>query len=227
MQEQDVSSSQGKVRLPGLDPEATPVIGLGLGIAGVLLGLRPRLVAWPLALTALAALIYRNPERDTPSTAGTLYAPADGTVVGLTEEYEHRFLHTDALRLSIAVSPLDVPVQRSPVAGTVAYLERGGGEARPLWDIRASAPGEGERQHIGLMAEWGPVLLTLSAGPLARHVGCQLALGDHVEAGERIATVRLGAQVELMVPRDIVEGLPAIGSQLRAGVTAIGRAVPL
>src|SRR3712207_7145072 len=53
----------------------------------------------------------------TPDAAETVFAPADGVVIGVEELYEHRFLHTDAVRLAIAVSPLDVPVHRSPVAG--------------------------------------------------------------------------------------------------------------
>src|SRR5690242_21004243 len=98
MPEQTVSSPR-KVWLPGLDPEATPVIGLGLGLAGILLGLRPRLAIWPLMITAGAALLYRDPERATPDNAVSIFAPADGVVNGVEELYEHRFLHTDAVRL--------------------------------------------------------------------------------------------------------------------------------
>lgn len=228
MPEQDVSSSQGKVRLPGLDPEATPVIGIGIGVAGILLGLRPRLAAWPLALAAAtAALLYRNPERDTPAVADALFAPADGVLTGVDEEYEHRFLHTDALRLSITVSPLDVAVQRSPLAGTVAYLDRISSEGRPVWDLHPVAPERSERQYVGLVAEWGPVLLVITAGALARHITCPLTLGERVEAGGRIARVRFGARVDLLLPRDVVTGLPAPGTRLRGGLSRIGRVVPL
>lgn len=227
MPEQDVSSSQGKVRLPGLDPEATPVIGIGIGIAGILLGLRPRLAAWPLALAAAAALLYRNPERATPADADGLFAPADGMLAGVGEEYEHRFLHTDALRLSVTSSPLDVAVQRSPLAGTVAYLERVAGEVRPVWDLHPAAPERSERQYIGLVAEWGPALVVITAGALARRITCSLAIGEHVTAGERIATVRFGARVDLLLPRDVVAELPTPGTRLRGGVSRIGRVVPL
>jgi phosphatidylserine decarboxylase len=221
MPQHDVSSSHRKARLPGLDPEAVPVIGIGLGVAGLLLGLRPRLAAWPLALTALAALMYRDPERDTPTDSPLVFAPADGVLIGVDEQYEHRFLHTDALRLSITVSPLDVPVQRSPVAGMVAYLERVAGAERPLWELRAAE--HSEQQYIGLATGWGPALVVITAGPLARRVACPLALGEHVEAGGRIASVRLGAQVDLLLPRDVVIGIPAANTRLKAGVSPLGR----
>ncbi len=224
MPEQIVSTTR-KTRLPGIDPEAAPLIGLGLGVTGILLGLRPRLAAWPLALTAVAALLYRDPNRLTPDEAETVFAPADGMVIGVEELYEHRFLHTDAIRLAIAVSPLDVPVHRSPVAGHVAYLEHIPGEYRPIWDLRAAE--HNERQYIGIKAEWGPLLLALIAGPLARRITCRVNLGDRVDAGTRLSTVRFGARVDLLLPRDVIEGIPGSGARLRAGATRIGQLVPL
>lgn len=125
--------------LPGLDPEGTPVVMLGLSLTGLLLGLRSRLAPWSLALTAAAALLFRNPRRTTPHEPDGLFAPADGVVTGLEEFYEHRFLHTDAVCVTIETNLVDVPVQRSPVSGRVAYLA--------LDPADASV---GERQYIGM-----------------------------------------------------------------------------
>jgi phosphatidylserine decarboxylase len=214
-----------KTRLPGLDADATPVIGLGLGLTGLMLGLRPRLAPISLALTAAAALLYRDPDRATPAEAGSLFAPADGTVIGVEELYEHRFLHTDAVRLAIAVSPFDVPVHRSPAAGVVAYLEHIPGGYRPIWDMRAAE--QNERQYIGIKTEWGPLLLAIIAGPLAHRIAGEARLGAHVLAGARLSKARFGSRVDLLLPRDAAEGLPEIGDRLRAGATRIGHVVPL
>jgi phosphatidylserine decarboxylase len=208
-------------RLPGLDAEATPLIGVGLGLTGLAIGLRPRLVPWTLALTAMTALLYRDPDRVTPDDSSTLFAPADGIVIGIDELYEHRFLHTDAVRLAIAVAPLDVPVQRAPTSGVVAYLEHVSGQYRPVWDLRSGE--QNERQHIGLHTDWGPVLITLVAGWLARRIVCRVGLGDRVETGARLSTVRLGARVDLLLPADVVRGLPEVGDRVEGGLTAIGR----
>src|SRR6266511_3700706 len=224
MPQQTVSTTR-KAKLLGFDPEAMPVLGVGLGLTGLMLGLRPRLAAWPLALTAVAALLYRDPDRVTPDESEVLYAPADGTVIGVEELYEHRFLHTDAVRIAIAASPFDVPVHRSPTAGTVAYLEHAFGEYRPIWDMRAAD--YNERQYIGIQTEWGPLLLQIIGGPLARRVASRVSRGEWVDAGTRLGTVRLGARVDLLVPYDVVHELPAIGSHVKAGVTRIGRIVPL
>jgi phosphatidylserine decarboxylase len=200
-------------------------LGVGLGLTGLLLGLRPRLAAWPLALTAVAALLYRDPERITPEEPEALFAPADGVVIGVEEQYEHRFLHTDAVRLAIAASPFDVPVHRSPAAGRVTYLEHVAGEYGPVWDLGAAE--RNERQYVGITTEWGPLLLVLIGGPLARRLACDVGMGERLDAGARLCTVRFGARVDLILPRDAVEQLPAVGRRLHAGVTRIGRVVPL
>jgi phosphatidylserine decarboxylase len=224
MSEQTISTPR-KVRFPGLDAEATPLIGLGLGLTGLILGLRPRLAPVSLALTAAAALLYRDPERTTPDEAESLFAPADGVIASVEELYEHRFLHTDAVRIAIAVSPFDVSVQRSPATGIVAYLEHVSGEYRSAWDIRAAE--HSERQYIGIKTSWGPLLIAIAAGPLARRLDCRINLGDRVLAGARLSKVRFGSSVDLLLPRDAAEGLPEAGERLRAGSTRIGHVVPL
>jgi phosphatidylserine decarboxylase len=218
-------STPRKARFPGLDAEATPVIGLGLGLTGLILGLRPRLAPLSLALTAAAALLYRDPERATPAETASIFAPADGMVVGVEELYEHRFLHTDAVRLTIAVSLFDVPVHRSPASGLVAYLEHIPGAYRPAWDVRSTE--QSERQYIGIKTAWGPLLMAIVAGPLGRRLDCQVGLGDRLRAGARLSKARFGSRVELLLPRDAAEGLPELGDRLRAGTTRIGHVVPL
>jgi phosphatidylserine decarboxylase len=52
-------------------------------------------------------------------------------------------------------------------------------------------------------------------------------MGERLDAGTRLGTARFGARVDLLMPRDIVEQLPALGDRLYAGVTQVGRIVPL
>jgi phosphatidylserine decarboxylase len=224
MPEQTIPSAR-KPKLPGLDSKITPLLGVGLGLTGLLLGLRPRLAAWPLALTAVAALLYRDPDRVTPDAPEAIFAPADGVVIGVEDLYEHRFLHTDAVRVAIAASPFDVPFHRSPAAGRVGYLEHVPGEYGPIWDL--SAAERNERQYIGIKTEWGPLLLALIGGPLARRMACRVSMGERLDAGTRLCTARFGARVDLLLPRDAVEQLPALGDRLYAGVTRVGRIVPM
>lgn len=224
MEEQTVSRDRHSP-IPGLDPEATPLLGLGLGLTGLALGLRPRLAPVPLALTALAAALYRDPERTTPNEPGTLFAHADGTLARLEEVYEHRFVHSDCLRLAVAIAPFDVPVCRSPLGGTVRVVEQVSGEHRP-----ASDPEAGDRNtrvYIGLDTEWGPILVALVAGPLGRRILCRVQPGERVEAGARLGTVRFGARADLYVQRDTVHLMLTPGQHLVAGVTRLGEVAPL
>jgi phosphatidylserine decarboxylase len=207
-------------RIPGFDAEATPLLGIGLGLTGLVLGLRPRLAPLPLALTALAAALYRDPERTTPSDPSRLFAAADGTVLLIDEVYEHRFMHTDCVRIVTAVAPLDVPVCRSPANGTVRYVARAAGEYRPASDPEAAE--RNERVYVGIDTAWGPLLIIQIAGPLGRRIVCKAQPGDTVEAGARLGTVRFGSRTDLLIQRDAARLLIGPGQHLVAGMTRIG-----
>jgi phosphatidylserine decarboxylase len=208
-----LSSSQA-THIPGLAPEATPVIGMGLGLAGLLLGVRPRLVALPLLATATAALLFRDPERTTPADSAALFAAADGVVSAIDELYEHRFLHTDAVRLTITRSLFDVHVTRSPAAGLVRYLETNPQPPRAREE-------QGERSYIGIHTPHGPVLIMQVADALTRRTICRVGLGDEVAPGERIGLARFGSRVDVILPRDVARLDVLPGQRLRAGVTRI------
>ncbi|ABU57755.1 MULTISPECIES: phosphatidylserine decarboxylase [Roseiflexus] len=219
-------ASDALPRIPGFEPAATPIVSLGLGLAGILLRVRPRLAPLPLALTAAAALLCRDPERATPDDADALFAPADGVAHGTNELYEHRFLHTDAVQLSINVSPFDVAVQRSPASGTIDYLEHYPADLLPLHAAHDVAR-RTERLFLGISTAWGPLLLVITARIPGQPVTPLVRLGDRVRAGQRLARVRFGSRVDLLAPRDLIEWQPAPGARLRAGVSLIGQVVLL
>ncbi|NJN66622.1 MAG: phosphatidylserine decarboxylase [Chloroflexaceae bacterium] len=224
MPEQIITNVQ-KSRFYGFDPKVKPILGIGLGVTGLVLGFRPRLVPIPLALTALAALFYRDPERTTPDRPDMLFASTDGTVLQVDELYEHRFLHTDAIRIAIVAPPFGVPVNRSPSAGVVRYREDIRGEHRPVW--KPEAPDQNTRTYLGIETSWGPLLMTHIAGPLGRRIVPHVQPGDEIEAGERVSTARFGARMDLTVQRDSLKLLVRAGQKLKAGLTPIAHVVPL
>jgi len=211
--------------IPGLDSEVAPLLGLGLGITGLVLGLRPRLAPFPLALTALAALLYRDPERETIDDPSTLFAAADGTVVQIDEIYEHRFLHTDAVRITTILSLFDVPVNRSPTAGMVRYLEHVPGDYNLPWKLDTIE--HSARTYLGLTTSWGPLLITQVTNPLARRIVSHVQPGDMIEAGERISTARFSSRTDIIAQRDSLDVLVRTGQKLTAGITPLARVVPL
>ncbi|MBO9310943.1 phosphatidylserine decarboxylase [Chloroflexus sp. MS-CIW-1] len=217
------TTNQRQPAIPGLEVEATAVVGIGLGLTGLALGLRPRLAPVALALTALTAALFRNPRRVPPDEPRTIFAVADGQVQGVREVYEHRFVHSDCLRLTTVVGPLDVPICRAPTAGRVVYLEQLMGDHRPLRDPHA--PERNQRLYIGLETAWGPILLAIIASPLGRWLRCETTQGATLNAGARIASIRFGGQVDLYIQRDVLDPLVAPGARTLAGRSRLGAVV--
>ncbi|NJP06608.1 MAG: phosphatidylserine decarboxylase [Chloroflexaceae bacterium] len=209
----------------GFDVEVVPLLGIGLGLTSLALGIRPRLASVPFALTALTAFLYRDPDRQLPLDQSMLFAAADGVVFHIDEIYEHRFLHTDAVRISTIMTPFDVAINRSPLAGTVRYVEYVAGQHALPWTNVATE--QNTRTYIGLETAWGPVLIVQIAGPLARRLVNRVQPGDVLAAGTRIGTVRFGGRVDVLVQRDIIDPLIYAGQHLTAGRTALARLIAL
>lgn len=226
MVEQIQIAEKEQVRnVSGFDVEVAPLLGLGVALTGLVMSFRPRLALFPLALTALTAMFYRDPERKTPKDPHLLYAIADGRVHQIDEFYEHRFLHTDAIRLSTMLSPIDVPVNRSPSSGVVRYLEQTPGAHRLLSDKQTETTNA--RTTIGIESNWGPILIEHIAGPWTQRMVLRVKQGDTILVGGRLSTVRFGSRTDLIVQRDSLELLVKPGQRLVGGVTPIGRILPL
>src|SRR5579862_912409 len=73
-----------------------------------------------IVLAILILNFFRDPERTIPSEPNVLVSPADGLVVQLAEE---EFDGRPVRRLSIFMSPLDVHVNRAPIAGGIKSIQ--------------------------------------------------------------------------------------------------------
>ena len=121
--------------------EGRPFIAIPAVLAvGLLLGGR-RALALPFAAAALASLgFFRDPDRDVPSVPGGVLSPADGRVLSV-DELDDPFVGP-AVRVAIFLSPLDVHVNRSPIAGLVVGTVYSRG--RFIAAYRAAAEGANE-----------------------------------------------------------------------------------
>ncbi len=73
-----------------------------------------------LILTLAVAAFFRDPERDIPIGEDRVLSPADGRVVAVDAEAHAETLPGEAFqRVGIFMSPLNVHVNRAPVAGEV------------------------------------------------------------------------------------------------------------
>src|SRR5262245_65474780 len=119
---------------------AAGVLGV-VAIVGVAAG-HPAAVL-PCALGAAFCLyLFRDPDRRPPPDDHLVVSPADGRVLEVREEREEQFLHQPATRVSIFMSPLDVHVNRSPVAGTIELVRHTAGKFRAAFADKASLDNE-------------------------------------------------------------------------------------
>lgn len=180
-------------------------------------------VGWPKTalglglLAAFMAFFFRDPERRAPEVPGAVLAPADGRVTEIREPVEDPFVGAGR-QLSIFLSPLDVHVNRAPIAGLVADVQYRPGAFRPAF--RAEASEVNERTTIALQGEERVVVRQI-AGILARRIVCRVRPGDKVQAGERIGLIKFGSRVDLVVPWSVSLSVRA-GDRVRAGETVVG-----
>ncbi len=181
---------------------------------------RPRL-GLPFALLAAAfAFFFRDPERHPPADADAVLSPADGRVV-IAGDPQPGVPPPGAWRqVSIFLSPLDVHVNRMPVAGRVSRIEYRPGRYRAAYEDAAGA--ENERNEIWIDRDGGPVVFRQITGVLVRRVVCRARVGDVVAAGDRFGVMKFGSRIDLFVPAS-AHLLVSPGDRVRAGETVVAR----
>ena len=189
----------------GYDVVGTVVFLSVLGTVLAALFIDVRIVR--IALIAVLALLllftlyfFRDPDRSSPKGDNLVLAPADGEVVAITPVREDDFLKTDAVQVSIFMSPLNVHVNRFPVTGTIGYFRHVPGEYIVAFDEKSSL--RNERTLIGIENGRFRVLFKQIAGFIARRIVAQVAVGDHAQAGERFGMIKFGSRVDVIVPRE-------------------------
>ncbi len=167
-------------------------------------------------------LFFRDPPRTLRPEPDTVYAPADGVVLGVDTVAEKWFAGGDALRITTFLPLYDVHVNRSPAAGWIALAEEIPGGFAPAFLGRATA---NHRKRLAIDGEGRRVVLVQIAGMLARRISSWAWLGDRVAAGQRIGLIHFGSRAEVRVPAADARPLIEVGARVRAGVTPIARYV--
>jgi phosphatidylserine decarboxylase len=229
---------------------AVTVLALGAGLLVWLLDanllLRSLLVA-VLTLVAAAAVLayrfYRDPERTAPAMSErAIVSPADGEVVyvresrggrlpvstkgsrdyALTELTKTTLRSDDAIVIGISMSFLDVHVNRAPIAGRITVQRHFAGLFGSL--RRPEMVFENERATT--VIERGPlqVAVVQIASRLVRQIVSYVREGDEVAVGQRIGVIRLGSQVDVVVPTTAdLELLVRTGDRVRAGESVLAQ----
>jgi len=171
---------------------------------------------WPglilLLLAGFVVFFFRDPERDVPDGVDSAVSPADGRVIAIEPtEQGHR--------LSIFLSVFNVHVNRAPIGGEITREEYKKGKFLLAFDARASVENE---QLIFTIRGERELTFALIAGILARRIVPWKKLGDKVSKGDRIALIRFGSRVDMMLPPDC-EVMVRKGEKVYAGRSIIAR----
>jgi phosphatidylserine decarboxylase len=163
------------------------------------------------ALTAGMLWFFRDPERTIGQ--GRVICPADGVVQSIDPWPDGR------TRVAVFMSPLNVHVNRAPLAGTVASVEHVPGGYVPAFNKDSD---RNERVVWHFDTEIGDVEMVQIAGAVARRIVPYLEAGAKVEQGERVGLIRFGSRVDTYLPAG-VEPAVEVGQRTTAGVTRLDR----
>jgi phosphatidylserine decarboxylase len=169
-----------------------------------------------LIVALLVLNFFRDPDRKIPTDPCAIVSPADGRVVEIeNESFEGRPVR----RVSIFMSPLDVHVNRSPIAGAIKEISYRKGSFRIATQPRASI--ENEQNIFTIQGEQSEVVVRQIAGAVARRIVFWKQLGDRLERGERVGMIKFGSRVDVVLGPE-AELQVKIGDHVHAGSSILG-----
>jgi len=198
--------------------------GLPYVIIPLLLALVPLYLGyWPVALLLLAlaafmAFFFRDPQRTAPPEQNIIVSPADGRVTRIDAVDPNN--PDSPTIVSIFLSPLDVHVNRAPVAGKITDVTYTRGKFLIATNEQASLLNE--QNALTIRGEKVTVVCKQIAGVLARRIVCWKKAGDELALGERFGLIKFSSRTDLILPPNVAIEVQK-GTRVRGGATIIGR----
>jgi phosphatidylserine decarboxylase len=170
-------------------------------------------------LSAFMVYFFRNPERVAPADPNALVAGADGLVRAVEGVREDKHLRADTVRISIFLSPFDVHVNRSPMAGQVKFLDYTPG--KHILTFQNAASEYNEHSNILIEGTASRCLVKQIVGPIVRRVVYWLTLGQSVDRGGIIGMMKFGSRLDMYFLNSDVRIVVKKGDRVRAGETVV------
>lgn len=162
---------------------------------------------------------FRNPIFQITSNDKHVLAPADGKVVVIEETIETEYLKDKRKQISIFMSPVNVHVNRMPVAGTITFFKYHAGKYLVAWHPKSST--ENERTTVAVkMKDGAEILFRQIAGALARRIKFYIKEGQSLEQGQEFGFIKFGSRVDIFLPLD-AKVTVNIGDVTKGGRTII------
>jgi phosphatidylserine decarboxylase len=203
-----------------IDRAGYPFIAAALLPAIGLAASRRRGWAVPFALLGgFFAYFFRDPDRQIPQEADLVVSPADGRVM-IAGPGDGRLAPAGEWKqVTIFLSPMDVHMNRSPVAGKIARIEYRPGTFLPAYKESSN---DNELNEIWIESGGRTIVVRQVVGILARRIVCRVQEGQIVDRGARIGLMKFGSRMDVFLPMD-AEILVAVGQQVVGGETVLAR----
>jgi phosphatidylserine decarboxylase len=166
-------------------------------------------------VAAFMAFFFRDPRRVPPTEDGVIVSAADGTVTRIEDDERGKLV-------SVFLSPLNVHINRSPIAGRITKVEYIRGKKLPATKNEASFVNE--RNSLTIENDKMTVVCTQIAGILARRIVCRVKEGHEMTIGERFGLIKFSSRTDLRMPANVALNVK-IGDKVKGGVTVIARLV--
>ena len=163
------------------------------------------------AIAIFMAYFFRDPYRESPEGSGLILAACDGTVTRIDDDEKGKLV-------SVFMSPLDVHINRSPIAGTVIKADYTKGKKNPATSNQASLTNE--RNTLTIEGENISVTSTQIAGIMARRIVCWAKEGDELRQGEKYGLIKFSSRTDVRMPSN-VEIQVKIGDHVKGGETIL------
>lgn len=180
-------------------------------------------ITWVIFIVTLVLLIlvvsfFRIPNRKYTIDDAAIVAPADGKIVAIEEIQADEYFSDRRLQVSIFMSPLNVHVNRNPVAGEVMYSKYQPGKYLVAWHPKSST--DNERFTTVYKSKEKEILVKQIAGALAKRIINYLQQGQLVEQAAEMGFIRFGSRVDVVMPLNVKLNVK-IGDSSKGGVTVI------
>jgi len=162
---------------------------------------------------------FRIPVFEVQKDPKKVLAPADGKVVVIEETEETEYLKSGRKQVSIFMSPINVHVNRMPVAGAISYFKYHPGKYLVAWHPKSST--ENERTTVVAKMDNGTeILFRQIAGALARRIKWYVKEGQTLDQGDEFGFIKFGSRVDIFLPLN-AKVLVQAGEVTKGGKTVI------
>lgn len=171
-----------------------------------------------LGLFLFIVSFFRMPSRNWTSDASAIVSPADGKVVVIEEVEPDEYYKEKRVQISVFMSPANVHVNRTPIAGNIIYNQYHPGKFLVAWHPKSST--DNERWSVVIENEKGSILLKQIAGALARRICNYAAVGTKYDQTAEYGFIKFGSRVDLLIPLDATINCK-IGDVVKGGITVL------